>query len=72
MIVGFIACPCHLPITLPIAISLTAGTVAGAWLANNVLLIGGVFTALFLAGLGFGFRWLSKEESSPIRYQKDQ
>ncbi|MBI3159443.1 MAG: thioredoxin family protein [Chloroflexi bacterium] len=67
--IGVIACPCHLPITLPIALSLTAGTVAGAWITNNTLLIGGVFTVLFLGGLGLGFHWLSKEEALPIQSQ---
>lgn len=64
-IFSFITCPCHLPITLPLAISLTAGTIAGAWIANNTLLIAGVFTGLFLGSLGLSFHWFSKEETAP-------
>ncbi|MCW5886889.1 MAG: hypothetical protein KIT07_02070 [Anaerolineales bacterium] len=67
VILGFIACPCHLPITLPIAISLTAGTAAGAWLTNNTALIWGLFTLLFLGGLGLGFHWLNQDEPKPIK-----
>ena len=32
-VVAFIACPCHLPLTLPLLVSLTAGTAFSAWLA---------------------------------------
>lgn len=67
VILGFIACPCHLPITLPIAISLTAGTAVSVWLANNTILIGVVFAVLFLGSLGLGFRWLLKEEAPSIQ-----
>lgn len=62
LIFGFLVCPCHLPFTLPLAISLTAGTVAGAWLVENKALVWGIFTLLFLAGLGVGFHWLTREE----------
>lgn len=64
MVVGFIACPCHLPITLPIAISLTAGTATGVWLTNNTFLLGSIMTVIFLGGLGLGYYWINKEEQS--------
>lgn len=60
--VGFVACPCHLPITLPILISLTAGTAMGAWLSNNTFLFGSILTVIFLGGLGIGYYWINKEE----------
>ena len=63
--IGFITCPCHLPITLPLAISLTAGTATGAWLTNNTVLIWGLFTVLFLVGLAVGYQLLTKEEKAP-------
>lgn len=62
VVIGFIVCPCHLPITLPIALSLTAGTAIGAWLTNNTALIWVLFTLLFLGGLAIGFHWLTREE----------
>lgn len=64
--IGFITCPCHLPITLPLAISLTAGTGAGAWLTDNTALIWGAFTVLFLGGLAVGFQLLNKEEKAAL------
>ncbi|HRN51856.1 MAG TPA: hypothetical protein PLC52_11060 [Anaerolineales bacterium] len=59
--IAFISCPCHLPITLPIAISLTAGTGISAWLTQNTFMIGAGFTLVFLTSLGLGYFWLTKE-----------
>jgi hypothetical protein len=53
--VAFIACPCHLPLTLPLLISLTASTAFGAWLAQNTVLVGVISTIIFIAG----WRWPS-------------
>jgi len=64
--IGFITCPCHLPITLPLAISLTAGTATGAWLTNNTVLIWGLFSVLFFGGLAVGYQLLTKEEKTPV------
>lgn len=64
-IFSFLTCPCHLPITIPLAISLTAATITGAWIANNKLLIAGVFTVLFLGGVGLSYHWFSKEKTAP-------
>ena len=67
VVVGFIACPCHLPITLPILFSLTAGTAFGAWLTNNTIMFGIILTVIFLVGLGIGFYWLNEgRRSAPI------
>ena len=70
MVVGFVACPCHLPITLPIAISLTAGTATGAWLTNNTILLGSIMTVIFLGGLGLGYYWMNKEEQSAPKLKR--
>ena len=34
-VTGFLACPCHLIITLPLFISLLAGTALGSFLSRN-------------------------------------
>jgi len=36
--IAFITCLCHLPLTLPVALALTAGTAIGGWLAPTALL----------------------------------
>ncbi len=64
-VVAFIACPCHLPLTLPLLISLTAGTAFGVWIANNVILIGAISTGFFIGGLALAFKWLTQPACPP-------
>lgn len=59
---ALLVCPCHLPLTFPLLLSLTAGTALGSWLAGKFGLLFGIFTALFLAGLFLAWRWLVDEE----------
>jgi len=56
--VAFAACPCHLPITLPVLLSLTAGTALGGWLAANTALLVAVLTVVFVGGLALGLKWI--------------
>jgi hypothetical protein len=56
-VVAFIFCPCHLPITLPLLIALTAGTAFSAWLAQNTILVGAISTVVFVGGLALAFKW---------------
>lgn len=53
-----ISCPCHLPLTLPILLALTAGTVLGRWLAGNIGVIIVISTAVFIGGLSLSLRWM--------------
>jgi mercuric ion transport protein len=46
-VTGFLACPCHLLITLPLLISLLAGTAVGSFLSRN--------TGLVFTGAGIYF-----------------
>lgn len=58
--VALITCPCHLPLTLPLLITLTAGTVFGGWLADNTLLVAALVTLAFVGSLGLAFGWWGK------------
>lgn len=58
----FLVCPCHLPLTLPLILALTAGTAVGGWLANNTTLIYAASIVLFIVGLLLAGRWLLVEE----------
>lgn len=51
---GFLACPCHLVLTLPLALALLGGTAIGGFLTQNSGLIVGVFSAYFLGALALG------------------
>jgi len=64
-IVAFIACPCHLPLTLPLLISLTAGTAFGAWLVQNTILVGVISTVAFIGGLALAFKWFAQPAACP-------
>ncbi len=60
----FLVCPCHLPLTLPIIIALTAGTAVGGWLADNSLTIYAISIVLFLSGLGVAAKWLFLDDAA--------
>ena len=59
--VAFVSCPCHLPITLPLLVTITAGTVFSIWLSQNFLLVAAISTAIFIGGFGLAMLWLRKE-----------
>ena len=60
LVTGFIACPCHLPLTLPLLLAVTAGTAFGAFLANNLWLIGAATTIYFIGALALGLRYMTQ------------
>ncbi len=64
-VAAFIACPCHLPLTLPLLISLTAGTAFSAWLAQNTILVGVISTIAFIGGLALAFKWFNQPACPP-------
>ncbi|OIN86370.1 MAG: hypothetical protein COS37_01105 [Anaerolineae bacterium CG03_land_8_20_14_0_80_58_20] len=65
-VVAFISCPCHLPITLPLALALLAGTSAAVWITQYTNWIYGGAIVLFLVSLAFGFVWMGRKDSSPL------
>jgi hypothetical protein len=65
-VVALIACPCHLPITLPLLVSLTAGTVLGSWLAQNTVPVGVISTVAFIGGLALAFKWFTQPTCPPV------
>lgn len=81
--IALIACPCHLPLTLPLLLALTGGSAVGLWLAHNQGLIWLAATGTFAGGLVLAFVWLSSDkqtqceipalkpiETNPIQEQK--
>ena len=60
---AFMVCPCHLPLTLPLIIALTAGTAVGGWLAHNSTLIYAISIVLFIGSLALAGKWLLTEEA---------
>ena len=64
---AFIACPCHLPISLPLLVAVTAGTAFSAWLQNNFLIIGGAATVIFVGALMLALKWSGRPARVPAR-----
>ncbi len=54
---AFVACPCHLPLTLPLLVVLLGGTSWGVFIAQNTALVYGLAGAYFVFGLLAGV-WL--------------
>lgn len=71
-ITGFLACPCHLPLTLPILIALFGGTALGGWLAANSGLVIGLSSGYFFAALVVGFWLWSKRGNAVCQRSGDQ
>jgi mercuric ion transport protein len=60
LIWSFLACPCHLPLTLGFLGVVLGGTALGAVLRDNVWLAGAVITAVWVAGTARGL-WLVRK-----------
>ena len=61
-VTGFVACPCHLPFTLPLVLGVLGGTGLGSFIGANTSLIYGVFTGYFIAGIGVGWYLLNRKQ----------
>ncbi len=59
-VTGFVACPCHLPFTLPLVLGVLGGTGLGSFIGANTGLVYGVFTGYFIAGIGVGWYLLNR------------
>ena len=62
LITGFLACPCHLPLTLPLLVALFGGTALGTWLSTHTGLVIGLSAGYFLAAIVLGI-WLLNRPS---------
>jgi len=61
---GFLACPCHLLITLPMLVTLLSGTTLGILIGTNKFLTFIVFLILYVIGIvGGGYLLTSTQES---------
>lgn len=63
-VTGFLACPCHLVITLPLAVALLSGTALGGWIATHEEGIAAGATVYFVGALVLGFTLLSMRRAS--------
>jgi len=69
-VTGFLACPCHLIITLPLLISLLAGTALGSFLSHNTGLVYTGAGIYFVVALALGY-WFLFGRARPKREVDD-
>ena len=60
-VTGFLACPCHLPLTLPFVLSVLGGTGIGSYIGANQGLVYGIFTGYSVVGIGVGLYLLNRK-----------
>jgi len=65
-VVAFVSCPCHLPITIPIALVLLAGTPAALWISQHVGWVYGILAGVFLLSLALGFIWTGSTNENEV------
>jgi hypothetical protein len=59
---AFLICPCHLPLTLGLAITLLGGTTAGVALRGHPYVAGTIITVVWSAATWHGFRLMRSVE----------
>ncbi len=69
-VTGFLACPCHLIITLPLLASLLAGTALGSFLSRNTGLVYTGAGIYFVVALALGY-WFLFGRARPKREVDD-
>ena len=71
---GFIACPCHLIVTLPLAVAVLSGTALGGWIATHEGAIALGMTLYFVGALVLGTTLLSfsTRQTRPTRQAAQQ
>lgn len=62
LVVSFLACPCHLPLTLGILATVFGGTVLGVALRDNSVLAGAVIALVWAAGTARGLVLVRRAE----------
>jgi hypothetical protein len=66
LVVSFLACPCHLPLTLALLGSLLGGTALGVVLRSHPFVSGALITAVWAAGTGWGFVLLRRAKRGQL------
>ena len=68
---GFIACPCHLPLTIPLFLGILGGTGVGGFVAANTNLVYGFATGYFVLAIGVGVYMLNRKKRN-VREVSDE
>ena len=69
---GFIACPCHLPLTLPLILGVLGGTGIGSFIGANTSWVYGIATGYFIVGIGVGVYLLKRKRTGRLPLEGNQ
>jgi mercuric ion transport protein len=64
--VSFLACPCHLPLTLGLFGGVLGGTALGALLRDHPLLAGSIVASVWVAGTARGLLLVRRAERGEL------
>ncbi len=64
LVLSWILCPCHLPVTMALFVTLAGGTAIGAALTASAWRLGTVFAALYALALWRGFHHLRQAKAA--------
>ncbi len=63
-VTGFVACPCHLPLTLPLVLGVLGGTGIGSFIGANTSWVYGIATGYFIVAIGVGWCLLMRKRAA--------
>lgn len=66
LIVSFLACPCHLPLTLGLLGAVLGGTALGVVLREHALLAGAIVASAWLAGTARGLLLIRRADQGRL------
>ena len=71
-VTGFVACPCHLPLTLPLVVGVLGGTGLGGFIGANTSWVYGIATGYFIIGIGGGWYLLMRKKTGRLPLEANQ
>ncbi len=69
---GFVVCPCHFPLTLPLILGVLGGTGLGSFIGANTGLVYGIATGYFIIGIGVGWYLLMRKRTGRLPLKANQ
>ncbi len=71
-VTGFVACPCHLPLTLPLIVGVLGGTGLGGFIGANTSWVYGIATGNYISGIGVGWYLLMRKKTGRLPLEANQ
>ena len=71
-VTGFVACPCHFPLTLPLILGVLGGTGIGSFIGANTSLVYGISAGYFIVAIGVGWYLLMRKRLGRLPLEGNQ